>query len=148
MALSFTAQIQNFAERSEKFWLAVFKRAVELLADELQKGVQNGGRLPWDTGNMARSLAAAVNGSVNTSTANPPPAGDVGAKVALLSIGDAITLGYQAIYARRQNYGFVGQDSRGRNYNQQGAHFVEHAASLWPQMVRQAEAEMIALLSS
>lgn len=126
----------------------MFKRAVELLADELSKGVQNGGRLPWDTGNMARSLEAAINGSVNVSTSDPPPGGDVGAKVAMLSIGDAITLGYQAIYARRQNYGFVGQDSLGRNYNQQGAHFVEHAASLWPQMVRQAEAEMKALLAS
>ena len=97
---------------------------------------------------MARSLAAAVNGSVSTSTSNPPPAGDVGAAVALLSLGDVISLGYQAIYARRQNYGFVGQDSLGRNYNQQGAHFVEHAASLWPQMVKQAEAEMSALLAS
>lgn len=123
----------------------MFKRAVELLSDELSRGRQNGGKLPWDTGNMARSLEAAINGTVNVKPG--APGGDVGAKVAVLQLGDVITLGYQAIYARRQNYGFVGTDSLGRQYNQEGAHFVEHAAALWPQMVKQAETEMAGILS-
>lgn len=136
------AYVDDWCRQSEKRMLAVFKRAVELLADELQFGRQNGGKVPWVDGNMARSLAAELNGLVQTSAADPPPAGDPGAQIALLQLGDVIHLGYQAIYARRVNYGFVGEDSLGRNYNQEGAHFVEYAASVWPVMVHLAAEEI------
>lgn len=134
---AFTAHVDNWVRESEARMLAVFKRAVELLADELRFGRQNGGKVPWDTGNMARSLVAELNGVIGFTSA-----GDPEAKIALLQMGDVIALGYTAIYARRVNYGFVGEDSLGRNYNVEGAHFVEYAASMWPVMVELAAEEL------
>ena len=48
-------------------------------------------------------------------------------------------LGYQAIYARRQNYGSVGADKLGRGFNQAGSYFVEGAIEKGPQIVAQAQ---------
>ena len=145
MALSFAAYVDNWTKQSEAWMLAVFKRAVELLADELTFGRQNGGRVPWVTGNMARSLAGQLNGLVQT--AEGAPAGDTGAAIAMAQIGDFIHLGFQAAYARRVDGGFVGEDSLGRSYNQEGAHFVAYAASQWPVMVALAADEIQAMAS-
>lgn len=145
MAQTFAADVDAWCRATEARMLAVFKRAVELLADELTFGRQNGGKVPWDTGNMARSLVAEINADVMTKEGTFAAAGDVGAKVALLEIGDVITLGYQAIYARAVNYGYVGTDSLGRSVNREGAHFVEYAASMWPVMVNLAVEELKAV---
>ena len=133
MALGFAAHVDQWTKQSQRRMLAVFKRAVELLADELRVA-------PWVTGNMVRSLQGQLNTIVQT--AENAPAGDVGAAVAMAQIGDFISLGFQAAYARRRNYGFVGQDSLGRNYNEAGAHFVERAAGMWPSCVAKAAAEI------
>lgn len=148
MALSFSAYVTEWTRQSEARMLAVFKRAVELLADELTYGRQNGGRVPWVTGNMARSLTGALNSIVMTSAAETPPDGDAGAAIAMAQIGDFIHLGFQAGYSKRVNFGFVGQDSLGRNYNQEGAHFVEYAATQWPIMVSLAAEEIQAMVSA
>lgn len=116
--------------------LAVFQRAVQLLADELGASRANGGRVPYDTGNLARSLLAQIGSMPSTGGPDAQYAGaDVGSVVAGAVLGDSISLGYQANYARRMNYGFVGADSLGRLYNQTGAGFVEYAASVWPTIV-------------
>lgn len=145
MAQSFAAYVDDWTKQSEARMIAVFKRAVELLADELSFGRQNGGKVPWVTGNMARSLAGVLNGLVQT--ADGAPAGDTNAAIAMAQIGDFIHIGFQAGYARRVNYGFVGEDILGRNYNQEGAHFVEYAASQWPIMVSLAADEIRAMVA-
>ncbi len=68
--------------------------------------------------------------------------GNVGAVTATLRIDQAVWIGYQAGYARRQNYGFVGADSLGRDYNQSGSYFVEGAIANWQQIVVRAAKEM------
>lgn len=67
---------------------------------------------------------------------------DVGAVTTTLELGQPVWIGYQAIYARRQNYGFVGADSLGRVYNQAGSYFVEGAIANWQQIVAKAAAEL------
>lgn len=115
---------------------AVWRGSVEMLAEEMTTTRANGGRLPHVTGNLMRSLLG--------STVGPPPLGkpdqffpgfDVGALVANLELDQTVYLGYQAIYARRVNYGFVGADSLGRSYNQAGAHFLQSAIDAWPTIV-------------
>jgi hypothetical protein len=143
MAQKFAAQVDAWCKESEDRLLMVFKRAVDLLAEEMTRTRGNGGALPHRTGNLMRSMAARIN-------ALPPGGspgqvfggGDVGAVVAQALIGDSISLGFQANYARRLNYGFVGQDSLGRNFNQSGAGFVERAAAMWPALVARAAAEL------
>ena len=147
MAQGFADFVDQWTRQSEARMLAVFKRAVELLADELALSRYKGGRLPYDTGNLSRSLLAQIDAMPKIKPEGDDGEGefagsDVGAVVATAMLGDAISLGYQANYARRMNYGFVGTDSLGRLYNQTGAGFVEYAASIWPILVGLAAEEI------
>lgn len=132
----FSDLVGSWGNETEARLLAVWRGSIDMLADEMTTTRSNGGRLPHLTGNLMRSLLA--------STAAMPPTGgaddlydgqDIGSVTASLTIDQTVWLGYQAIYARRQNYGFVGEDELGRTYNQEGAHFVEAAILAWPTIV-------------
>lgn len=146
--MAFAAEIDAWVKATEPRMMAVLKRAIELFADELRLGVQNGGKTPWVTGNMVRSILAELNSIVQTSDGPFSSAGDVGAAVAMMGPDDVISIGFQAIYAARVNYGFVGQDSLGRNYNQEGAHFLEAAILAWPKCVELASEEIFKAVNS
>lgn len=136
---SFADGVSAWCSETEDRLLAVFRRAVVLLAQELTKTVDEGGTLPKVTGNLMRSLLAQIGSMPLQGGPEERYAGsDVGAVVAQALLGSAIYLGFQAVYARRMNFGFAGEDSLGRTYNQAGRHFIERAAALWPQCVKQA----------
>lgn len=118
--------------------LAVFRQAVILLARELTRTRDDGGVTPKITGNMIRSLLAQIGAAVTVSEAKEFAGSDIGATVAQALLGDTVYLGFQANYALRKNYGFVGEDSLGRTFNETGAHFVERAVNMWPLLVDQA----------
>ena len=141
MSTSFSAAIGQWASQSKERIQAVHRRSVELLAEEMVNTKPNGGRLPFLTGNLARSLVASTEGMPKTSE-TPTEGGNVGAVTATLDLGQSVWLGYQAIYARRQNYGFVGADVLGRVFNQPGSYFVEGAIANWQQIVDKAVAEI------
>lgn len=128
----------QWAEEQQENILAVFQRAIVLLAAELIRTKGDGGNLPKVTGNLARSLLAKIGGGVVISDAKDFAATDVGIVAATAVLGDEVMLGFQASYAKRMNFGFVGADSVGRVYNQSGNHFVERAINLWPSIVDQA----------
>jgi hypothetical protein len=52
-----------------------------------------------------------------------------------LKLGDVFYFSNGARYARRVNYGFVGTDSLGRHYNQQGRFYLERSLAKWPAIV-------------
>ncbi len=106
-------------------------------------GRTGAGRMPVDTGNLRRSLMA--------STAEMPSIKegkeeftDSGIEMVIegAALGSTIYLGFQAAYALRMEYGFVGTDSLGRTYNQSGFGFVTAAAQRWPQIVAEQEAKI------
>ena len=135
----FHAIIDQWTKETEDRMRRVWVAAIDDLADTMNKTRANGGRLPHLTGNLMRSLLASTSAMPSTGGPNAKYSGqDVGLVTAGLRLDQTIWLGYQAIYARRMNYGFVGQDSLGRNYNQAGAHFVEGAIAEWPNIVRMA----------
>lgn len=141
MTKSFSASVDQWASKSKERLDAVYARSVELLGEDLAKTRNEGGRLPFLTGNLARSLLASKTAMPNI--ADGPFSGDnIGLVAATLKSSETVWIGYQANYAARQNYGFIGQDSLGRTYNQQGAHFVEHAVAQWPQIVVKAVTEV------
>lgn len=141
MAKSFSATIGKWAAETKERTTAVRRRAIELLGDEMTKTKPQGGRVPFQTGNLARSILASTTGMPRT--AEGPFAGsNVGAVVATLTDNQPLWIGYQANYARRRNFGFVGADSLGRVYNESGDHFVEGAIAEWPQIVARAVAEV------
>jgi len=133
---TFNAQVNAWVLETEARLLAVWRGSIEMLADEMTTTRSNGGKLPHVTGNLMRSLLASTVAMPDTGEADDAYSGsDVGSVTAGLGIEETIWLGYQAIYARRVNYGFVGPDSLGRVYNQAGAHFLEAAVDAWPTIV-------------
>lgn len=134
---AFADQLTAWAKETEARTEAVYRRSIELLADEMRTTDEQGGRVPFQDGELARSLQASTQ-AMPTTAPGPFPGNDVGAVVATLKLGQPIWLGYQAVYARRQNYGFVGADVLGRVFNQQGSYFVEYAIEMWPTIVKLA----------
>lgn len=119
---------------------ALLRNSVQALAREASTTIPNGGRVPVKTGNLARSVV------VDT---KPPQIINVLAKqqdfslgIADIKPGDTVYIGYTAAYSRRLNYGFVGEDSLGRNYNQSGYGFAEAAAAQWPAIVAREAAKI------
>lgn len=128
-----------WARETEARLQAVYRTAVDLLADEILMPRSMGGRIPIVTGNLRRSLLASTAGMPSVGAPDQRYTGsDVGLVTATLKVDQDIWLGFQANYALRVNYGFVGQDSLGRNYNQEGAHFLEAATAAWPIIVELA----------
>ena len=141
MALSFSDQINAWTAQSEARIAAVRRRSIELIGEEMANTKPNGGRVPFLTGNLARSILASAQGMPNTAQ-GPFSGSNVGLVTATLAPDQPVWIGYQANYARRMNYGFVGADSLGRVYNQAGNYFAEGAIAMWPELVRRAAAEL------
>lgn len=138
--LDFAKQIGAWASETQERLTAVHRRYVVLLGEEMSTTKPQGGRVPFDTGNLARSLLASTQAMPKTAE-GPFDGGDVGLVAATLQPHEPVWIGYQAKYSRRRNYGFVGQDKLGRTYNESGDHFVEGAIAKWPQIVAQAAKE-------
>jgi hypothetical protein len=138
---AFADALSAWAKETDARTEAVYRRSVDLLAEEMTRTKPNGGRVPIKDGNLYKSLLASTTGMPNTSE-GPFPGFDIGAVTAALKMGQPVWLGYQANYAARRNFGFVGTDSLGRKYNEGGDHFVEGAIAKWPQLVAQAAKEV------
>lgn len=141
MSNSFSAAVGAWASKSKERMQAVHRRSVELLGEEMAATKPQGGRVPFLTGNLARSLVASTEGMPKTSTA-PAVGSNVGVVAATLNFNQPVWLGYQAVYARRRNYGFVGADVLGRVFNEPGDYFVEGAIANWQQIVARAVADV------
>lgn len=137
MAGKFEAAIGKWASKTEERISAVRARSIELLGDEMAKTRPEGGRVPFLTGNLSRSLLASKTAMPKTAE-GPFPGSNLGLLAATIKANETLYIGYQARYARRRNYGFVGRDALGRLYNEQGAYFVEGAVAEWQNIVKKA----------
>ena len=137
---SFAAQMTDWAKATEKRLEAVFRQSAQTVANEVRKPKGAGGHMPVDTGNLRRSLIAS-NSEMPTVEPGKTDFADkdqnIKLTIAKTKLGGRIYLGFQAVYARRMEYGFTGEDSLGRTYNQVGNGFVRLTAQRWPQIVTQ-----------
>jgi hypothetical protein len=143
---SFTAQIDAWVATTKDRTEAVFKESAQRVVETMQKPVAAGGNMPVETGFLRASLRTTLNSPASGSIANPgnPVQYDDGSVALAINgaeLGDTIYAVYTAKYARRSEYGFVGEDSLGRTYNQVGRGFVRLAAQQWPQIVDQVANE-------
>lgn len=138
---SFSDQVGEWARATEQRLSAVHKRSLEKLATEMTRTKAEGGNVSVDTGNLYRSLVASTNGLPSTSNERSTGS-NATAVIATLRLDQDVWLAYQAAYARRRNYGFVGVDSLGRAHNESGDHFVERAIAMWAQLVRESVQEV------
>jgi len=141
MAKAFTAKVTKWARGNQGRLTAVFRDSAQTVANEVRKDKGHGGNMPVDTGNLRRSLIISTveMPTINTNAKDFKDRSDnIKLTIAKANIGQTIYLGFQAVYARRMEYGFVGEDSLGRTYNQKGNGFVRLTAQRWPQIVRES----------
>lgn len=146
--LSFAAQVSDWCRQEKAREEAVFQLAAQMVADDVRVTIPAGGSLPIDLGNLRRSLMASTT-SMPSVREGEETFVESGVQMVIegAEIGDTVYLGFQAAYALRMEYGFVGQDSLGRNYNQRGFGFVEKTGERWPQLVKEADALVRAAVS-
>lgn len=141
--MSFSATIGEWGRAELDRAEAIYQTAAQTVAQEVRNPVAKGGRMPTKTGNLRRSLMASTS---EMPTIKPDQAtfSDQGVEMVIAGaeLGGVVYLGFQAAYAARMNYGFVGADSLGRIYNQAGFGFVDAVAQRWPQIVAEAEAKV------
>ncbi|RVJ77549.1 hypothetical protein [Sinorhizobium meliloti] len=143
--LSFAAQVSEWVQAEKEREAAVLRTAAQMVANNVRRSVAEGGRIPVDTGNLKNSLMASTSTMPRVDEGEreyPDQSGEIELIISNLDVGETLYLGFQAAYGPRMNYGFVGQDSLGRVYNQQGFGFVDAEAQIWPQTVKEAEAKV------
>lgn len=131
----FSKSIKRWSAKTKSDITKVRRRAIVKLGEEMARTIPQGGKVPFLTGSLARSLLASTNASISSGN-------NVGIVAATISDNQPVWLGYQANYARRMNYGFIGKDSLGRVYNQKGHYFVEGAIAEWDNIVEDAAREV------
>lgn len=120
---------------------AVVSESIQDVMDIAQTPVANGGRMPVDDGHLINSVVTELNGSQigRASDSADKDGASSTANIALLvtemKIGDVARIGWSAAHAMRQHEGFVGEDSLGRTFNQEGKHWVDAAAAQWHQII-------------
>jgi hypothetical protein len=97
---------------------------------------------PVDTGFLRGSWQPSVgavqvadSASVGLDAGGAAAISQISLAVAGMKTGDVFHMRNNAAYARRLEYGFVGQDSLGRTYNQAGRYYVSDTIKSWPQIV-------------
>lgn len=147
-SLSFSAQVDAWVKEVKTRELAVFRESAQRVISDMQTPEGSGGRMPVDTGFLRASLQMTLNAPAMGTLQKPLEgsgrlgAGQVDLRFDHAELGDTIYATYGAAYARRLEYGFVGQDSLGRTYNQAGKAFVRSAAQKWGQIVAQVSTEL------
>jgi hypothetical protein len=138
------ATMNNWTDKAKRNTALVMRSSVQKLVEDIVTDVGAGeGQTPIDTGNLRNSLQVSTVSMPTVKDGEfSDPSGTNTLAIAGAEIGDTIWIGFQAAYARRLNYGFTGEDSLGRNYNQSGRFFVESKAAKWQKYVDDAAKEV------
>lgn len=131
MPTSFTAQLNEHVKLTKEQIDNVWKESVQDVIEDMQTLKTSGGRMPFLDGFLVNSLVSELNGS----GFGAPDKASYIATIAGMEAGDNCRFGYTAEYALRQELGFVGEDSLGRSFNQQGNHFMGTAAAKFESFV-------------
>jgi len=132
----FAGQVRAFTEKAKAREAAIFKGSAARVIERASVPKAQGGRMPVDTAFLVNSSRASLEG-VPTSES-----GDPALVFALMKVGDKVTVGWTAAYALRMEHGFVGEDSLGRTYAQQGNGFLRAEVQNWPFIVNEVTAEV------
>ena len=141
MVNTFAAQVQDFADDTERVHTAIFREAVQRVIKEMLKPRAKGGYMPVKTGFLRASLVmsksempAMRDGAVPAEGATYTEDDSVILVIAGAELGETLYAGFVAAYARAQNYGFG---------THAGYLFVEMSAQKWAEIVAEVEAEYI-----
>lgn len=132
----FAAQVRAFTEKAKAREAAIFKGSAARVLERASLPKAQGGRMPVDTGFLVNSSRASLDG-VPTSES-----GDPALVFEQMAVGQTVTVGWTAAYALRMEHGFVGEDSLGRTYAQQGNGFLRAEVQNWAFIVDEVTREV------
>ena len=90
---------------------------------------------PVDTGFLRSNWTAVKQGEEEPVAGRVP---DPARAIQQLRLGQVVVILNPTVYARRIEYGFVGEDSLGRHYNQSGRHMVAQTLAELPAIADRA----------
>lgn len=133
----------RWAEQKDGLLTALLRNSVQALAKEAASTIPNGGRVPVKTGNLGRSVVVDNKPpEVDAPGVEHKVQRDISGGIGAIVPGQPVYIGWTPRYAARVNFGFVGEDSLGRSFNQSGAGFAEAAAAKWPEIVKAEAAKL------
>lgn len=145
---SFTAQIDEWVTKVGKVQDAVVSTAttellagIEIVPGKTRGGTPQKGQIPRDLGALAGSLQSALYGSTSITQEGAGSYVLVAGDMKAGDVAEFLWGGSAAPYAARIHYGFTGEDSLGRTYNQQGLFWVDVAANKWQDYIDAAVAK-------
>lgn len=154
-AMNFTGQIEEWVLETQAFLEAVIKESTQEVVRLMKVPMSAGGNMPVDTSFLQNSLVGVPGDAIppmdpSADGSAGPQLGNAQAIEALIASwepGMSMSFGFIAAYAARQNYGFTGTDSLGRNYNQPGRHFVDLAVQQWPNIIENSQRRLAGQLA-
>jgi hypothetical protein len=135
MAGTFTADLSRLCEKAKGNLEYIAKQAVQDVlegAQTTQRGITQGAT-GFETGKIPVGLTSDL---VNSLTVDGKTGADAYVlALADMKLGDVMEFAWVVPYAARIEYGFVGTDSKGREYEQAGRFFVGENAAKFQQFV-------------
>lgn len=134
MAGSFAAEVGEFCREVEGAAEATLQLASQMVYNQIRTTYNEGGRLPIDQGDLRRSIVAsassmpAIEQGKDTFTDQSASSLEI---LGSMELGTVSYIGVTAAHGPRMEYGFVGTDSLGRTYNQQGFGYLAAEEQRW-----------------
>lgn len=138
----FRAQLGAWAKQTQANLDALVRQSAQEVASQVVHAT------PVDTGFLRGSWQPSIGkpASDDGAAALDPGGGNTQAKIGItaagMKAGEHFYMTNNAAYALRLEYGFVGADSLGRNYNQAGRFFVGDTIKRWPMIVDEVAADL------
>lgn len=129
----FSEDVSRWVDRRQRNAEAIF-RAIATDAVNRVKELT-----PVDTGFLRSNWTCLRQGEPEPVAGRVP---DAMYAIASARVGDVLIILNPTVYARRIEYGFVGEDNAGRHYHQQGAHMVQQTMTELPEIARRAVARL------
>lgn len=130
---TFKASLRDWASRFPQKMNALARQTCQQVSENVISST------PVDTGFLRSSWQPSIGRPEVASGAagkQEQALASVGLVIAGMKAGSVYYLLNNAVYAKRIEFGFVGEDSLGRKYNQQGRFMVTDNVKRWPSVVQ------------
>lgn len=115
--MSFEAQVNAWARKTEARMTAVFRSSMQEVARQAQEPIAKGGNMPVDTGFLRNSGQAALN-RLPSGDSSPGNMDASAVTIARANLGDEIIFGWTANYARAMEARYAFMRSAADNWQQ------------------------------
>lgn len=120
-----TATVEQWVSKSQARLRAVAQTAVQDMVRDVQTPRAKGGRMPVVTSFLRNSFASALNSTPRGMTTAPEgyrktefDMQPIAATLLQMRIGDSVTLGWTAVYARKMEYRYAFNRTAVQNWQQ------------------------------